>query len=206
MNTNNTTRRQLIATAAGAGLGILLTNRASAQSVTPNSGSISALDAGTIHREAMIELSNVLGSASAATKEGMLKIVNYLREKRVINENQAAIITDVINAIFESVNADNLPDLDKMYNAIQAISERAGKAAEDVGAAIANIARESVIYAKEHIKNADAKTIRDVISSDVEGATWGAGIGAKLGARFMVAGAVLGAAGSSGWEAFRHGK
>jgi hypothetical protein len=204
MNTNNISRRQLILTAAGAGLGVLVANRASGQN-EPDIG-LSALDAGKLHQEGMNKIANILGPTSAGTKEGMLKIVKYLQDNGLIDEKQAAIIADVINAVFDSVNADKLPDLEKMYVEIQKICERAGKAADDLAVAIASIARESVTYAKEHLRDLDSKTVRDLISSDVDGGMWGATIGARLGPRFKIAGAAIGAIGSSGWEAFRRPK
>ena len=204
MKTNDIARRQLILTAAGAGLGVLLANRASAQN-QPDIG-VSALDVGKLHQEGMNEIANILGPTPAGTKEGMLKIVKYLLDNRIIDERQAAIITDVINAVFDSVNANNFPDLDKMYAEIQKICERAGKAADDLAVAIASIARESVTYAKEHLKDVDAKTVRDLISSDIDGGMWGATIGVKLNPAFKILAVAASAIGSSGWEAFRHSK
>jgi hypothetical protein len=205
MNTNNIGRRQLIITAAGAGLGALLTNRAAAQNA-PGIIAPPAEKAGTLHQQGLREISEVLGNISISTKEGLIKLVNHLVKQGVISAEQAKILEEVINAIFSSVNADHIPDLNKMYDEIGKIYDAMKKGADDVAVAIVSIARDSVAYAIERLRDLDPKTALELVESDVEGAISGAATGAKFGPRGKIIGAIIGAVGSSGWEAFRRAR
>ncbi len=205
MNTTNIGRRKLIITAAGAGLGTLLAKRAAAQD-TRDITFPSAVDAGRLHREGVQDISDTLGIIPISTKEGLNKLVDHLVAQGVITAKQADIVKQIIGAVFDSVNADHLPDLNKMADEIKKIYDTIEKKADDIALAIAGIAQDSVKYALEHIREIDSKTAQEFVASDVEGGISGAGMGAKFGKRGQIIGAIIGTVASSAWEAFRRSK
>jgi hypothetical protein len=202
MSMNNIGRRELIITGAAAGLGVLLAHRASAQNKEELTAP-RAQDAGRLHQEGMQEISAALGTVPISTKEGLIRLVDYLVKKNVIDAKQADVLKSVITAVFDSVNADHLPDLNKMYDEVRRIYGTMEKQAEDVAVAIVSIAHDSVDYAKKHLKEIDAKTALEIVTSDIEGGLTGASTGSKFGKPGAIIGAIVAGLGSSAWEAYR---
>lgn len=199
MNTNKIGRRQLIITAAGAGLGTLLSRRASAQPATENAVPPTAQEAGELHGDKLKEISKALGGTKIVSEDGLGKIVDYLVELGLISPEEAKILKDVIKVIFHSET------LDAMEKKIAFISSKLEKNAENIVLALVNITSSSIAYAKTLGAQIPIKTIVKFVADDFQGGLSAATVAAKLPGPWRVV-VIVGGALSSSAQAFFGGE
>jgi polyhydroxyalkanoate synthesis regulator phasin len=195
MNTNKIGRRQLIITAAGAGLGTLLSRRALAQPATGDTAP-TAQEAGDLHEEKLTEISNALGGTKIISEDGLTKLVDYLVKLGLISADDAKILKDVIQVIFHSET------LDAMEKKIASISGKLKEDAENIALALVNITRSSIAYAKKLGVQIPIKTIVKIVADDFQGGLSAATVAAKLPPPWRVVVIVGGALSSSAQAVF----
>ena len=194
MNTNKIDRRQLIITAAGAGLGTLLSGRISAQTATP-SPVPTAQEAGRLHEEKLTEISNILNGTKITSEEGLVKLVDYLVKLELISAAQAKILTAVIEVIF------HIDTLKAMEDKIASLSRDLEDNTENIALALVNITRSSMAYAKALSAQIPIKTVVRFVADDLQGGLSAATAAAKLPPSWRVV-VIVGGALSSSAQAF----
>ena len=185
-------RRQVLVSATSITFGALLP-QAAAQQPKP---SFPAKDAGAIHEDMLHRISEKLGQVAIDTEQGLLKIVELLRESELISPSDQEKLDELIKTIFSSADPNVLMQkIDQIYK--ESVSK-----VGDVAAAVISIARSSVQYAREKAK--ENTRILHIVSRDVLGALTGATAGIKLGTYFAVIGALAGAIAESAEAALAH--
>jgi len=193
MNSGTINRRKLLVAATGAGLGTSISAPAQQSAQSPKFP-YPPKDSGGFHNDTMNRIASTLEGKSINTRDGLLKIVDMLRELGVVNEADAQVLRELIGAIFSSSTLETLAaTIEKLYR------ESMAKVGQ-VTAAIVSIARASVEDAKKYAQDNPRQIY--IVSSDVVGALAGAAAGAKLGVVFAVIGALAGAVGTSAKAAF----
>ena len=185
-------RRQVLVAATGVTLGAFLPHAVAQQPKPP----IPAKDVGGIHEDMLQRISEKLGQVAIATEQGLLKVVELLRESEIISPSDQEKLDELIKTIFNSANPDALTQkIEQIYR--ESISK-----VGDVAAAVISIARSSLHYARQKAK--EHTRILYIVSHDVLGALTGATAGIKLGTYFAVIGALAGAIAGSAEAALTH--
>ena len=185
-------RRDVLVGITGMGLGSFIPASSSGQQNVHNQEAppFTPKDAGPIHEDMLHLISEKLERAAINTAEGLSNLVKALTNAGVITKVDQEHLEKLIKVIFNSANAD------AMAKGIDEIYETAAGKAGDVAVAVISIARNSIKFAKEQIK--EHPRVVDVVSSDVGGALSGATVGKKFGKYgpliFAVAGAIAASA------------
>jgi len=189
MKSSAVDRRKVIIGIAGISFGTLIPH-AAAENVYP-----SPADVGGIHGEWLGRISKALKDAKISTEKGLLNLISFLwLDEKLISEAEAKLLNELVAAIFHSANPD------EMRKKIDDLEKEFAKDIRDVTAAIIRIAQSSIEYARQKV-NEHPQLIK-VVAADVSGAMTGASAAKKLGEKFVIAGVLLGAVGSSGWALF----
>ncbi len=145
-------------------------------------------DAGKLHGEALNRGKGALQGAPAASESGLYALVDELLKHKLISKDDAASLKEMIKGIHKGEGVD---DIETAIN--KALERKAG----ELTTAIVRIAKNSLDWAKERLKDINPRKLRYVIAHDTSGALEGAAAGATLGAAFawlgVGAGAIVGA-------------
>jgi hypothetical protein len=196
MNSTATNRRQVLVGITSAGLGIFIHESAAQEKTQEPKLPFAPKDLGGIHEDMLNRISEEIGTIAIDTEQGLVKMVELLKNWGIINESDQRQLNDLIRAVFNAAN----PDV--MMQKIEQIYKESVSKVGDVAAATISIARSSVTYAKK--KAQENPRVVYIVSHDVLGALTGATIGRKLGPYFAVIGALAGAIGGSAEAALTH--
>jgi hypothetical protein len=192
MNPSKIDRRHLLIGAASVGIGVLAPEAATAQQVGPRLP-FPPQAAGQIHGARLTEVGRTLGGASLESVDGLTRIVDELVKLRIISREDGEELKRIIEAIFGSETVDAI------FERVNTIYDQLKQKTGELAIAIASIARDSVTYVRDNLKEVDLKRAVLIISADISGALTGASTGAKLGGPWVagicaVAGAVAASA------------
>lgn len=181
-------RREIIFTAAGAGLSALFSGRVTAKNTQDRDPL--ALEAGLLHRKALDQTYDWFGKKSIIGQEGLKSLIAHLPES-VINKEEKETQDELVQDLYASESLVDLEHkLEKAYNDVQ-------KTTQDAAIAIAGIAYSSVLFVKEKISKAPMDTIVKTVASDIQGALSAAGASGSFPATWRIAIIVGGAVSSS---------
>jgi hypothetical protein len=167
MNTSTIGRREIIVTAAGAGLSALLCRRASAQS-SPDLNAL-AKNASPYHSKDLQQISEWLEGESITSEKGLLNLIDGLLKHGVIDAKQAEILKNLITQIFHNETVEVIEQK------IREIYVSAQNSADNIVLTIAGIAQDSVAFATGLAAKVPKETVVKVLASDVSGALTGVG-------------------------------
>jgi hypothetical protein len=135
------------------------------------------------------EISRALDKTPIDSRDGLVRIVKLLVQRKIVTEEESKMLEALIDAIYSS--------LDSMANKVDSIYKDARKTAGDLVVAIVSIARSSIEWVQKNSEKVDGVKATYIVSSDVLGALSGAALGAVFGPITTVLGALAGAAAGS---------
>lgn len=189
MNSDNViNRRKILIAVTGLGIGASVPASGAPQRAQEPKLPFPPREFGTIHNDMLRRISS---GESINTKAGLLKVVNLLLEMEAISGADAGVLRELISVMFSSSDPEIVArKIHQLYN--QAVPK-----VGSVTAAVLSIARESIDYSQNHLRQIA------IVTSDVTGALTGAVTGIKLGPAFAAVGALAGAVGGSALTALK---
>jgi hypothetical protein len=142
-------------------------------------------DAERLHRETLDRARVFTKGQPAATEAGLHGLVEQLLERQLISREDAAVLHDLIKELHAAKES-----VDEI---VQAINRAIERKADELTSTIVRIARGSLNWAREKIRNISPRKLRYVIAHDMSGALQGAAAGAAVGALVAAVGAPAGA-------------